>query len=134
MLRFASIATVLAAALAPPAWADDWGGSTPSEVEQHFGFAPGEEERAFDPRTRDANGNRLILDGVIQNQGGSTLVGGLQDGTSFGSSLGQNGSTLGQATAVGNQLNVITTGSFNTVIVNSTQTNNGDVKAVAQGE
>jgi holdfast attachment protein HfaA len=32
----------------------------------------------------------------------------------------------GTGTAIGNQLNVNTSGSFNTVIVNSTQINNGD--------
>ena len=36
---------------------------------------------------------------------------------------------FGGATAIGNSLNVVTTGSNNTVIVNSTQTNNGDQTA-----
>jgi len=35
------------------------------------------------------------------------------------------------ATAIGNQLNVNVTGRYNTVIVNSTQINNGDVNANA---
>jgi holdfast attachment protein HfaA len=34
--------------------------------------------------------------------------------------------TLGQATAIGNSLNVVTVGTGNTVIVNSDQTNNGN--------
>ena len=36
--------------------------------------------------------------------------------------------------AVGNQLNVITQGSWNTVIVNSTQINNGDQTTVLNGK
>ena len=36
------------------------------------------------------------------------------------------GSGVAQGTAVGNQLNVITQGNWNTVIVNSTQINNGN--------
>ena len=36
---------------------------------------------------------------------------------------------LGSSTAIGNNLSVITQGNYNTVIVNSTQTNNGNVSA-----
>jgi holdfast attachment protein HfaA len=38
-------------------------------------------------------------------------------------------SGAGSATAIGNQLNVITQGSWNTVIVTNTQINNGDINA-----
>ena len=41
------------------------------------------------------------------------------------------GAGFGGATAIGNNLTVITQGSWNTVIVNSTQINNGDVTANA---
>jgi holdfast attachment protein HfaA len=47
----------------------------------------------------------------------------------FGSGLG--GSS---AQAIGNQLNVITQGNYNTVIVDSTQINNGDISADSDGE
>jgi holdfast attachment protein HfaA len=78
----------------------------------------------FDPSTRDANGNRVIVDGRIQIEG--SLSGGLMDG--FGSGLGGD-----SATAIGNQLNVVTNGSYNTVIVDSTQINNGDISADING-
>ena len=74
--------------------------------------------------TRDANGNRVIIDGIIQ--------GGLdQSSISSTSMQGASGSGagFGGATAIGNNLSVITQGSWNTVIVNSTQINNGDVTA-----
>ena len=51
-----------------------------------------------------------------------TLSGGLMDSYSGG---------IGASQAIGNQLNVVTQGNYNTVIVNSTQTNNGDVSAVS---
>lgn len=73
------------------------------------------------PATRDANGNRVIVNGRIEMEG--TLTGGLMDGTESSSS----------AQAVGNQLNVVTQGNYNTVIVNSNQTNNGDVSANVDG-
>jgi holdfast attachment protein HfaA len=39
------------------------------------------------------------------------------------------GAAYGGATAIGNSLNVVTVGSNNTVVVNSTQTNNGNQNA-----
>ena len=41
---------------------------------------------------------------------------------------------LGTGTAIGNQLNVITNGNYNTVIIDSTQINNGDQTVVLKGE
>ncbi len=45
------------------------------------------------------------------------------------SGVGFGNSSNGTASAIGNSLNVITTGSYNTVIVNSKQTNNGNQTA-----
>jgi holdfast attachment protein HfaA len=76
--------------------------------------------------TRDANGNRIIIDGIIQ--------GGLDQSSISRTSLSgvadsSAGAGVGGATAIGNNLSVITQGSWNTVIINSTQINNGDVTA-----
>ena len=48
---------------------------------------------------------------------------------STGSGSNGSGNIFGGASAIGNSLNVITNGSNNTVIVTSTQTNNGDQTA-----
>jgi holdfast attachment protein HfaA len=75
---------------------------------------------------RDANGNLEVVDGKITSSSFAE-VGGVQSfnpGTSGGV-----GGTTGQATAIGNQLNVVTAGSNNIVIVDSTQINNGDQNA-----
>lgn len=81
--------------------------------------------------TRDANGNRIIIDGIIQ--GGldqsvisRTSLSGVADSSS--------GAGFGGATAIGNNLSVITQGNWNTVIINSTQINNGDVTANSSGD
>jgi holdfast attachment protein HfaA len=74
----------------------------------------------INPSTRDENGNRVIINGRMEVEG--TLSGGLQDSFATG---------IGVSQAIGNQLNVITQGNYNTVIVNSTQVNNGDINAVA---
>ena len=54
----------------------------------------------------------------------TTLTGGIGDGFS---------SVAGSSQAIGNQLNVVTQGNWNTVIVNSNQTNNGDISANTNG-
>ena len=97
-----------------------------------YGMAPGQANQPIDPSLRDANGNLSVVNGVFtsSNMGAAS--------TQQMSSLGayNNGSTLmtggvgfgnvAQAQAIGNQLNVVTVGSGNTVIVNSHQDNNGD--------
>lgn len=80
-------------------------------------------DNPINPSTRDASGNRTIINGRMEIEG--TLSGGLMDGFDSGSST--------SAQAVGNQLNVVTEGNYNTVIVNSTQINNGDVSADVHG-
>jgi holdfast attachment protein HfaA len=76
---------------------------------------------------RDANGNLTVVDGQITSSSFAE-VGGVQS-FNAGTSTGGVGGTTGQATAIGNQLNVVTAGSNNIVIVDSTQTNNGDQNA-----
>jgi holdfast attachment protein HfaA len=131
--RLAALILLTGLASAPLALAQDF---SDSDFERPFGFAFGEENRAFDPSSRDINGNRLIVDGRIitgddlSSFSASTLSRGGQSlaGAGF---LGQGSS---QNTAVGNQLNVITQGSFNTVIIDSTQINNGNQTAIIGGQ
>jgi holdfast attachment protein HfaA len=60
----------------------------------------------------------------------STLPGGLQFGGGF--DLGWAGA--GAGAAISNQMDVTTNGSFNTVIIDNTQINNGDQTAIFKGE
>ena len=73
---------------------------------------------------RDANGNLEVVDGKITSSSFSE-VGGVQGYNPGTSGVGGTSS----ATAIGNQLNVVTMGSNNIVIVDSTQINNGDQNA-----
>lgn len=79
--------------------------------------------------TRDANGNRLIVDGIIQSGASaySSVSGGVS--SSYSGAGGNGGTSIGGSTAIGNSLNVVVQGNHNTVIVNSTQINNGNVTA-----
>ena len=80
--------------------------------------------------TRDQNGNRLIVDGIIQPGASaySRQSGGVSN-TYSGVGGSQGGNTVAGSTAIGNNLNVVVQGSHNTVIVNSRQTNTGNVTA-----
>lgn len=118
--------------LALPAGAQAAGqpGEVSGEFERPYGFGYGEETRPFDAATRDARGNRVIIDGVIQTgEDLSSLSPGLA-----GASQSLAGSGFhAAAQAIGNQVNVITHGSYNTVIVTANQTNSGDQSAVLNG-
>lgn len=87
-----------------------------------FGMGWDSFDSPINPSSRDENGNRVIVNGRIQIEG--SLSGGLMDDFATG---------IGSATAIGNQLNVITQGNYNTVIVDSTQVNNGDISADIYG-
>ena len=80
-------------------------------------------EAPINVATRDANGNMEIVNGVMQSPAGSIFSNLASSGVSTGSA------TSGQATAIGNNLNVAVSGDYNTVIVNSSQTNTGAVTA-----
>jgi holdfast attachment protein HfaA len=79
--------------------------------------------------TRDENGNRLIVNGIIQAGASaySNASGGVS--SSFSGAGGNGGTNIGGSTAIGNNLNVVVQGNHNTVIVNSSQVNNGNVTA-----
>jgi holdfast attachment protein HfaA len=117
-----TIAGVFTIALAASAAADPIPGGT-SDVERAFGMGWDSFDRPIEASTRDENGNRVIVNGRMEVEG--SLTGGLMDGF---------GSGLGSAQAIGNQINVVTQGNYNTVIVDANQVNNGDVSAVINGE
>ena len=101
--------------------------SNSSSYNGGYGRVNGQENRPVAYGTRDANGNRVIIDGLIQT-GVDQSSYSRQDGGSW-SDGGGVGSQTGTSTAIGNNLVVITQGNWNTVIVTSVQTNTGDVTA-----
>jgi holdfast attachment protein HfaA len=102
-----------------------------SSYETGYGLARNEMQSAIDVSTRDANGNRVLLDGEIMTGSDNSVY-------AYSKTLGAGDTyagagAVGGATAVGNNLQVVVNGSYNTVIVHSTQTNNGNVTATANG-
>ena len=118
----AAVACVLAAA---PVQAQTMRANS-ADYNAGYGRRAGSENHPVEVSTRDANGNRVIVDGVIQS-------GEDQSSFAFGSGAGESysgvGTLGGGATAIGNSLVVVTQGNYNTVIVNSNQVNNGNVSA-----
>jgi len=106
---------------------------------QGYGMAPGQENAPIDASLRDANGNLTIVNGQftsssMSQQSGvqqmSTIGGGMGSiGMVTNSTSGGTSTSTATASAIGNQLNVVTVGNDNTVVVNSTQTNNGNQTA-----
>ncbi len=101
-----------------------------------FGRVSGQENRAVSVTSygvRDANGNLVMVDGVIQSAGASANSASSAAASASASAGGSFSGGVGtsSATAIGNNLTVVTQGNYNTVIVNSTQINNGKVTAGA---
>jgi holdfast attachment protein HfaA len=126
-LKMAAIALVAGLGAASVASAQTMSANSAS-MNAGYGRAPGEENRLVDFGGRDANGNRLIVDGVIQTGEDQSVFARAGGGGVSGSMSGV-GALGGSSTAIGNNLVVVTQGSWNTVIVNSSQTNNGNVTA-----
>jgi holdfast attachment protein HfaA len=124
--RAASAAAALAFACLAGGAAAQTMNANPSSYNGGYGRANGSQNRGVDFGTRDQNGNRVIVDGLIQMGVDQSTIS-RSDSTFFPDS--GVGTQTGANTAIGNNLVVITQGNFNTVIVNSHQVNNGNISA-----
>lgn len=121
---------LLATASAAALWAGAAAAQTTDANASSFNAGYGRSSVAQDntwrnTAARSQDGNRLIVDGVIQSgdsYSSSSRRGGAWDNMS-------GAGVLGGATAIGNSLNVVVQGNRNTVVVNSRQVNNGNVTA-----
>lgn len=127
----ALIGTACLAGMAAPAFAQSSGSSGASRFQAGYGNARYAVTQPSTGSTRDASGNRLIVDGIIQSGASaySRASAGAASSYAGAGSSGNGGTTIGGATAIGNNLNVVVQGNHNTVIVNSTQTNTGNISA-----
>ena len=130
--RIAAAALIACSVVATAAKAGDY--SNASNYNAPYGMQAGQENAPPNTSLRDANGNLTVVNGQFtsSNFGTATGVGAAGSGVSASSAgAGTSGasSTMGAATAIGNQLNVVTLGNNNTVVVNAVQTNNGNQTA-----
>jgi len=111
--------------------------TNPSEWSRPYGQAYGSETQAYQGARR--GGNRVVINGLMQTGVGVSAqtsvftqsAAGVGVNTSSGSSLSYGPFASAGASAVGNQLNVVVNGNYNTVVVNSRQTNTGNITANA---
>lgn len=122
------------AALTGAAVAGDFNNAT--SYNNAYGMNAGQENQAVNPNLRDQNGNLTVVNGQFTSssftrQTGVQSMGTISSGSlsSLGTGVSGVGQIYGTATAIGNSLNVVTIGNNNTVVVNSSQINNGDQNA-----
>lgn len=128
MISKATVILGIAALAAPGAAAAQSAGSSgAAQFQAGYQGARYTTARPTTGSTRDANGNRLIVNGIIQSGAGSYSQSSGVAGAWSGAGSGSTG--IAGATAIGNSLNVVVQGNWNTVIVNSNQTNTGDITA-----
>mgnify|MGYP001555332327 CR=1 FL=1 len=121
-LRTILLAGVASTAFATVASAGSY--DTSSSYNNPVGMSSAQMNAPVNSSLRDANGNLEVVDGKITSSSFGE-VGGVQSFNPGSSGVGGSSS----ASAIGNQLNVVTMGSNNIVIVDSTQINNGDQTA-----
>ena len=133
-LLFASLTVLGAIALEGSAHANDY--SSAASYNNPYGLSAGAENQTVNSSLRDANGNLTVVNGqftssTVSQQTGVQSMGTISSGSlsSLGNSSSGTGAVSNGATAIGNSLNVVTVGNNNTVVVNSTQTNNGNQTA-----
>ena len=110
---------------AVPALAQGW-----NSASGYNGYGANSQNTPSNASLRDPNGNLTLVDGQFRSSNFSS-----QSGTQFSSAtsggVGTNsaGAQFGQASAIGNSLNVVVLGSHNTTVVDTTQINNGNQTA-----
>jgi holdfast attachment protein HfaA len=124
MRQFNTIALValLASLSATAAAAQDWNNSG-----AYNGYGAMNQNSASNFRLRDDNNNLTMVNGQFTSGNIGANQGNQQ--ASAGVGTGGAGAAYGQATAIGNQLQVQVIGFNNTVIVDSTQINTGNQTA-----
>lgn len=120
-----ALAVLFASGLAAPAAAQSLGAGS-SRFNGGWGGASSSLNQPINVATRDQNNNQVFVNGLMQTPEGSVFSN--ADGLSRSAAGGGVGAS-GLATAIGNNLNVVVQGSWNRVVVDSTQINNGDVSA-----
>ena len=106
------------------AQAGDW-----TNAAMYNGYGAATQNTASAYSLRDPNGNLTMVNGQVTSAQYSANSGGQ---SAYAGGVGTGGAdAYGQATAIGNSLNVTVIGSHNTTIIDSTQINTGNQTATA---
>lgn len=117
--------TILALTATTAAQAGDWTNSG-----MYNGYGAASQNTASGYSMRDANGNLTMVNGQVTSSQYASNSGGQ---SAYAGGVGTGGANAyGQATAIGNSLNVTVIGRNNTTIIDSSQINNGNQTASAE--
>ena len=119
------VAVFAAVCLSTAAEAGDWTNSA-----NYNGFAA-TQNAPSNFSLRDANGNLTVVNGQFVGSSYSSSSG-AQSANASGVGMQGGQYASGQATAIGNSLNVVVVGNHNTTVVDSSQINNGNQTATAE--
>jgi len=124
--RILAVTAIAAFGLVSAAQAGDWTNSA-----SYNGIGAAAQNAPSNFSLRDGNGNLTVVNG--QFVGSSFSSTGAQSASAYAGGVGMSGGQQmsGQATAIGNSLNVVVVGNHNTTVVDSSQTNNGNQTATA---
>jgi holdfast attachment protein HfaA len=102
-----------------------------TQSSSYNGYGASSQNAPSNYQLRDANGNLTLVNGQFQSSSNYSSQAGTQlaQSTSGGVGTSGAGAQYGQASAIGNQLNVVVLGSHNTTIVDADQINNGNQTA-----
>jgi holdfast attachment protein HfaA len=118
------VLAVFAAGLSTASQAGDWSNSA-----LYNGYGATTQNQASNYSMRDQYGNLTMVNGQVTSSIYSATSG-AQSANSYAGGVGMGGAgTVGQAYAIGNQLNVTVIGTHNTTIIDSTQINHGNQTA-----
>src|ERR1700712_4073730 len=123
MQKIAALA-LLALTASTAAQAQTWNNSA-----SYNGYGATTQNQASAYSMRDANGNLTMVNGQVTSAQYSANSGAQ---SAYAGGVGMGGANAyGQATAIGNSLNVTVIGSHNTTIIDSSQINSGNQTATA---
>jgi holdfast attachment protein HfaA len=102
-----------------------------TQSSSYNGYGAGSQNAPSNYSLRDPNGNLTLVNGQFQSSSNYSSQAGTQFASAGGGGVGMSGAgaQYGQASAIGNQLNVVVLGSHNTTIVDADQINNGNQTA-----
>jgi holdfast attachment protein HfaA len=120
------LAVLAAASISGAARAGDWTNSA-----NYNGYGNTTQNTPSNFSLRDTNGNLTLVNGQFVGSNYSTSTGVGAANAQGGVGMFGAPTTSGQATAIGNSLNVMVLGNHNTTVVDTTQINNGNQTATA---
>ena len=101
-----------------------------TSASNYNGYGASNQNTASNYSLRDPNGNLTLVNGQFEGSNYSSQSG-TQAASAMTGGVGTSGAgaQYGQASAIGNSLNVTVVGSHNTTVVDTTQVNNGNQTA-----